>query len=234
MTFNYVLQNPHIEMTTVGQNNPVSEPYIIGSIRNTQLRREKPRSLVIFKSDDPEMVLALMKLLPKAGTWIDADKKPHNWNGVKELTAGETFGDEQYQAAIKLFAADENAWTDFSGFKYIMYKLPGKYVQRFSQDLGGHKKDEWVCEPNSNYVKVVTEIPLFVGVAQEGATQEQDQYIQGWTPADRLRSAMKRYVPLDKLIEHPDLLTVNGVQFAIKPSDMNNTGRTVDTGEEVV
>lgn len=232
MTFNYVLQNPHIELTSATSVNP-NEPYIIGTIRNTQIKREKPRALTIFKSDDPEMVLALMKLLPKSGTWTDADRKQHNWNGLKELAAGEVFGDDQYKAAIELFKADEMAWCDFSGFKYISYKSPIKLVQRYSQDLAGHKKDEWVCYPNTHAVKVVTEIPLFVGVAQEGATQEQDQYIQGWTPADRLRSAMKRYVPLDELKAHPDMLTVNGITYEILASDAGDIGREVP-GEEVV
>lgn len=211
MVQEYLLSNPHIELTSATSQNP-NQPYIIGMVQNVQkitvggreriIREKGTRRLTIFKNQDEEFVTWLRSKLPSTGTWKDADGKDHNWNGLRAMAAGEVFDQAAYDAVCK--EAYELGFTDLFNGKWVTVPFEQPMVQQYSSDLGGHRAGEWVTEKGSKQLKVYKGVQVFVRVLQEGATFEDDQAIAGWDWMTARSNSENRFKPL------ADVLRENG------------------------
>lgn len=206
MLHNYYLNEPHIYLSEAqkdanGRIIRESEPYIKGILENTSNSWARQSVLPVFMSMNAKLINKLRKLLPSTGKWTDANGNQYDWNGLRQLAPNETFGEAEYQAVIDSLEKD----LTLPGGKYINASLGGKYAMKYSQNLGTHTVGDWVCEPNSNFIKVYESVNIFVLVEQENPDPDKpDQYVRGWSPDEVIKARRALYYPIESIT--PDQL----------------------------
>lgn len=206
MLHNYLLTNPHVFITEEqrdanGNVTRKAEPYVQGLLVDLTKRKARKRVLTVFKAMDEELITAIRKLLPSTGQWVDVDGNEHPWNGLRELAPTETFGEAEYQAVVESL----KPLLSYEDGKYIDAPLGGKYAMKYSQNLGSHKKDDWVCEPNSNFIRVFETVRIFVMVNEENPDPNiPDDYVDGWEPNTVVQARKALYIPIESIT--PDQL----------------------------
>lgn len=228
MLHNYLLTNPHIflsEEQRDANGNIIrkAEPYVKGILADLTKRKARKRTQTVFKAMDEELITSLRKLLPSTGQWVDVDGNKHDWNGLRQLQAGEIFGEAEYQAVVESL----KPLLSYEDGKYIDAPLGGKYAMKYSQNLGTHKKGEWVCEPNSNFIRVFETARIFVMVNEENPDPNKpDDYVDGWDPQTVLRARMALYYPIEGITGE----ALNGCRF--KTDDRGAAIVTVEDDED--
>lgn len=201
MLHNYYLNEPHIFISEEQKNEKgevirKAEPYIKGILENMSNSWAKQSVQPVFMSMNAKLINKLRKLLPSTGQWVDVDGNKHDWNGLRQLQAEEVFGEAEYQAVIDSLEKD----LILPGGKYINTSLGGKYAMKYSQNLGTHVAGDWVCEPNSNFIKVYETVNVFVLVEQENPDPDKpDQYVRGWSPDEVIKARRALYYPIESI-----------------------------------
>ena len=194
MLYNYRLTHVRIGKVEADAANAnkqnVGKYFIIGQLRNERFRNAAPTTLTVWQDDDPDLIQAVREIYPKEGK----DSDGNAWNGLSDADA-ENFDPMEAEKLLRKYK--EVDWLLYENGKRITAKLDGPYCMQYSTDLGNHKAGEWVCDPTGTYVKVWTEREIFVRMYDEA----NNQYMEGWSEAERLRSDMRRLVPLAVVVK---------------------------------
>lgn len=207
MLFNYKMTSATIGQIPAGKAN-AGMYYVVAQLKNVANRRGKSTTITVFANDDEDFVTAVRSVFPATG--IDPTTN-QPWNGT-DTTAPAT-GFDRLAAIKKLESLNGEDYTLFQGGKNFSTPLPGKYVMTYATNLNGHAAGEPVLEKNSSFVKVVSEVNIFVMMYDEAA----EQYVEGYTPADRLRSRMNNLIPLEEFIKDP------AKKAMVNPRDLGET-----------
>lgn len=209
MLFDYKMTSATIGQIKSGKANE-GMYYVVASLKNTVNLRGKATIITVFANDDPEFVNAVRSVFPATGNDPETNQP---WGGTD--TAAPATGFNKLEAIKKLENLNGIDYTLFKGGKNFEAPLPGKYVMKYATDLNGHKTGEPICEKNSSFVKVVSSVNIFVMMYDEAS----EQYVEGWTPADRLRSRMNNLVPLEQFVKENRAM--------VNPRDLNEPAVSV-------
>lgn len=190
MLHNYVLTNVRIGIVKDGDSK--GKFFVTGELFNPKFPKAKKIREFIWDDQDHDLINAVRSVFPDRGK--DADG--NDWNGANREIDPATFKPEE---AMKLLRSwDKGGITvdllDYSGGKTIMKKLDKLCCRKYSRAMNGHAEGDWVCDADG-YVKVVTEIPVFVMMYDE----ERGEYQEGWDPETRAKSAMRLLYSLSKV-----------------------------------
>ena len=191
MLCNYELVDISIGTIESGKVN-AGQKYVSGTLKNLRKRMARPRGFTLFREMDSERFDLIVNAFPTSGT----DPRPgHNnasWNGNNASISPADF---KYEEAIKkLKNADGFDALLFDDCEYETFPLPGLYCRRFTQDMGGYKKGDWVMEPDGKHISVIDEISVLTMKYPEDGS-----YVEGWDAKTQAKSLMKQLVRLEDL-----------------------------------
>lgn len=227
-TSDYRLTALTIDKVAEGKVN-AGKIFVSGQLRNTKCRWEEPYTLTIFEEDDPIFVEVVRHAFPKGNPW----------HGTNEEIPVEGF--DRKVAEKSLQNVDGEDYTLFHNGKYLTIDLGGKYVRKYNNDVGGHHTGEWVCEPNSNFIKVETTATVFVLIKGEERFDPQtgkdiSDYMKGFFPEDGRKKVLRNLIPVENLSPAERAL-INpkwGLDIAPRsitpPSNDNQTADTATSG----
>lgn len=194
MLFDYKMTSATIGQIPVGQNKAnEGKFYVVAQLKNMKNRRGAQTTVVIFEQDDAEFVAAVRSVFPATGN----DPTGQPYHGTNTAIAAANF--DMLAAMKQLENVNGDDFTLFPGAKNFDCPLPGKYIMTYATALNGNAAGSPVMEKNSNFVKVVDRITIFVMMYDEAS----EQYVEGWNPARRLQSRMNNLIPLEAFIQDP-------------------------------
>lgn len=212
MLFNYVLTHVRIGKISADTANPnkqnVGDYYVTGILKNPSFRRAHGEREIIWTADDPDLVDAVRSVFPKTGK----DSDNNDWNGTADIDPS-TFVPEDAEKTLRNYRDAD--WLVFNNGKFIDAKLDGLYCMKYSQDLGTHKKGDWVCDPSGLYVRVWDSVRIFVCMYDE----QTEQYVEGWSLKQRMAARLRNMLPLAVAIKQvPDKVDPRYLSQYIIPS----------------
>lgn len=193
MLNNYELVDISIGIIDSGRVN-AGQKFVSGRMKNLRYRMERKQGFTLFREMDEERFDAIVNAFPKTG------KNPRtneDWNGENaEIQAA----DFKYEDAIKTLR-DVDGWNAlmFEGCEYESFPLPGLYVRKYTQNLGGHKVGTWVREPNGDKVAVIDHIDVLTMKMEDGTP------LRGWDAASQAKSQMKQLIRLEDALKQEDV-----------------------------
>lgn len=191
MLNNYELVDISIGIIDQGKNN-AGQKYISGRMKNMRYRMERKQGFTLFREMDEERFDAILNAFPMTGQDMRNPQKPKPWNGGNTSLPA-TF---KYEDAIEELR-NLDGWNAlmFENCEYERFPLPGLYVRKYTQPLGGHAEGEWVMEPNGSAVAVVDHIDVLTMKMEDGTP------LRGWDAETQARSQMKTLIRLEDALK---------------------------------
>lgn len=191
MLNNYELIDVSIGTIEAGKVN-AGQKYVSGRMKNMRYRMERKQGFTLFREMDEERFDAILDAFPATGQDLRNPQKPRPWNGTN-TTLPATF---KYEDAIaKLRNLDGWNALMFENCEYEKFLLPGLYVRKYTQALGGHNEGEWVMEPNGQYVAVIRHLDVLTMKMEDGTP------LKGWDAETQARSQMKTIIRLEDALK---------------------------------
>lgn len=189
MLNNYELVDVAIGIIATNKVN-AGQKFISGRMKNLKYRMERKQGFTLFREMDEERFDAIVNAFPKTGV---NPRTNEPWNGENTNIQPADF---KYEDAIKELR-NVDGWNTllFEGCEYESFPLPGLYVRKYTQEIGGHKAGTWVREPDGNYVAVIDHIDVLTMKMEDGTP------LKGWDAATQARSQMKQLIRLEEALK---------------------------------
>lgn len=165
----------------------------------------KPISTQIWYDQDPELIDTVRSLYPAAGK----DSDGNDWNGTNTSIVSTEFKVEETEKLLHNY--NDTDWLILDGCSMVEAQLglniPGKptagaFCRKYSRDMNGHTKGEWICGADG-FVKVYRSMPLLVRKWSE----TEGDYMPGWSYTEQLNKAMRNLYSIETVIkEKPELV----------------------------
>lgn len=166
------------------------------------------------KNSDEYLLDAVKKTVANLDSNISSAK-----DGRYELT------DEEL-TKLKEYGSDKEDLLFLPCCELVNYKLPVPMCMKYSVDLNGHKKGEYVCKPNTEYARIWTSLQVLCEtLGSEG------EYRSGCRPEDVAETITRNMIPITVVMEKKEApLDYNELKFLGLTKE---TGGNIPSQEDV-